>query len=96
LANLSSKNNQLIVLDKWNLCDPNCLGQLIINTVSAILHGNHTAASATGYHSDGFAAVTTQGKQKRIEFFILCFDPLDNIFFADLGVGQVHTVHLIP
>ena len=61
--------------------------QLIVYVVSAVLNGNRAATSAAGNHGHGLAAIAAQGEQKAIEFFVIRFDPLDDIFFAFFSDG---------
>ena len=62
----------------------NRFSQFRVDAVSAILYGYYAAAPTAGYHRDRFATIAAQGEQKRIEFFVIGFDPLDDIFFAFL------------
>ena len=57
---------------------------MIVDAISAILDGNNATTFATGNHRNGLATVAPQGKQKRIQFIIICFDPLNDIFITYL------------
>ena len=63
------------------------LGQLIVNAVSAILHGYYAAALPAGYHRNWFAAVAAQRKQKRIQILVLGFNAGNDVLFS-LLCGQ--------
>ena len=64
--------------------------QLIIDTISAILDGNHTGASAPGDHGDGLSAVAAQRKQECIQFFILCDNISNGVLLAKLRFPKCH------
>jgi hypothetical protein len=70
--------------------DDDRLSQLIVNVVSAILDGNGAATLATGDHSDWFATVAAKRQQKRLERFIISFDPLNDVLLAFFSYGYVH------
>ena len=59
--------------------------QLIIHVISAVLDGNSTAAPSAGNDRNRFSAVAAQGKEKGVEGFVAGTDPVDQIFFAQLG-----------
>ena len=62
------------------LSDKNRFRKLIVDTVSAVLDGYDTAASAARDYRDRFPAVTAEREQKGIQFFIIGFDPPNDIF----------------
>ena len=66
------------------------LGQLGVDIVAPVLDGHGAAASAAGNYGDGFAAVATQGKQESIQFLVVSFNALDDIFLFQSGGGQIH------
>ena len=84
-ANSRSKGNQLTAPCVPSNDDRS--RQLIVDVVSGILDGNGAAAPAAGDHRDGLACIAAQGKQKAIEFFIVRFDPLNDVLLAFLRSG---------
>jgi len=76
--------------------DEDSCSQLIIDIVSAVFDGNGATAPSAGDHRNGLAAVAPQREQKGIQLFVIGLDGPDNIFFAKLGSGQVHSDHPIP
>ena len=67
--------------------DDDRFSQLIVNVVSAILDGNGAATSSAGNHRYGFTCIAAKGKQKRIEFFVISFDPLNDVLLAFFSYG---------
>ena len=65
---------------------------MTVDAISAVFDGNGTAASATGNHCDGFAAVAAQGEEKCVEFGVAGINGLNRIFFAKLGFAQCHKI----
>ena len=65
--------------------DHNGFCQLIVNGIAAVLDGNDTGALLTGDDGDGFAAVASQREQECVQFLIIGFDPLNDVFFAFCG-----------
>ena len=51
-----------------------CLSQLVVDIVSAVLNGNGTTSASAGNNCNGFAAVAAQGEQERIEIFVVGLD----------------------
>ena len=90
LKTISGLSSAFII---WS--DNNCLRQLIVDVVSAVLDGNCTAVLPPCDNGDRFTAVTAQRKQKCIQLFIISFDPLNNVLFAFLCMRQIHMYHLI-
>ena len=56
---------------------------MLVNVVSAVLHGDHATASAALYHTDGFTAVAAKGEQERIEFLIIGLDGADDVLLPN-------------
>ena len=77
------------------LTDLNGLSQLIINGIATVLDGYGAVAATTGNHSNGLAAVTTQGKQECIQLAILCLDGADNVLLTFQCFSQIHILHLL-
>lgn len=94
-ANLRIKDNQRIVFGSRDLSDHDRLSQLIIDVVPAVLDRHRAAALSAGNYRDRFTAVAAQREQKRVQLFIICFDPLNDVFFAFLCTRQIHIFHLI-
>ena len=69
--------------------------QFRVDAVSAILYGYYAAAPTAGYHRDRFATIAAQGEQKRVEFLVIRFDPLNDVGLSFLCGPQVHTFHPI-
>ena len=67
--------------------------KLPVDVVASILDGDRTVASPLGNHRDGFAAVASQRKQKRIQFFVIGFDLADNVFLSFFDFSQIHSNH---
>ena len=59
-------------------------GQTVIDAVTAVLDGDNAGLSSPGDYGDGFTAVTAQGEQKRVQFFVVGLDPGDDVFFSEL------------
>lgn len=83
-ANIWPKDNQRTVVQSSN---DDRFSQLIVNIVSAVLDGYCASTSPAGHHSDGFAGIAAKRKQKRIEIFVVRFDPLNDIFSAFFSYG---------
>jgi len=66
--------------------------QLIVNIVTAILDRYRTAAFPMCDYCDRFTAVAAQREKEGIQFFIIGFDFLDNVFFSFNGILQIHIV----
>ena len=73
--------------------DDDGLRQLLVDVVSAVLNGNGQIPPAPGDHGDGLTAVAAQGEQKAVEFLVVCFDPLNDIFLTLLCIYQSHIYH---
>ena len=58
------------------LCPPylknNRISQMSVYIISSVFNGYGAATSSSGDHCDRFTGIATQGKQERIQFFILC------------------------
>lgn len=67
-----------------NISNDDCLSQLIVDVISAVLYRHRAATFAAGNDRHRFTAVAAEGKQKCIQVFIFCFDPLDNVLFSFL------------
>jgi len=72
----------------------NCFRQLIVDIISAVFDGHGAAAAAPGHYGNGLTAVAAEGKQERIQFFIIGFDPGNDIFLTLLCSCQIHISHL--
>ena len=70
-----------------------CLSQLAVNVISAVLDRNSTAVLTVRHYGDRFAAVAAQRKQKCVQILVICFDSLYNIFFSFNCVSQIHIFH---
>ncbi len=64
--------------------DDDGFSQLLIDIVPAVFNGNGTVILASGYYGNGFTAVAAEGEQKSVQFFVISFDPLNDILFAFL------------
>ena len=73
----------------------NALGQLVADGVAAVLDGDDAGAPAAGDHRDGLPGVAAQGEQEGIHLLVIGMKRLDQIFPAQLGVQQCHSIHLI-
>ena len=69
--------------------------QLIVDVVSAVLDGYRAAAFAMGDYRNRFAAVTSEGKQKCIQFLVIGFDCLDDVFLAFHCFFQIHDITVV-
>jgi hypothetical protein len=66
--------------------------QMMVNAISSILNGYNAVSFTPGYHGNRLTAVTPQGKQEGIEFFIISIDMTDPVFPTQVCVHQVHAI----
>ena len=72
----------LIRVMKELLSNDNCLSQLIIDVISAILDGYSTAVPAAGHYGDRLTTVAAQREQESVELFVIGFDGADDVFLS--------------
>ena len=66
--------------------------QLAVDIIPAVFDGDYAVSPLPGNHGDGFTGVATKGKQKRIELFVIRFDPLYQTLFAQRRSKQIHRI----
>lgn len=71
------------------------LGQLVADGIAAVLDGDDAGPPAAGDDGDGFPGVAAQGEQEGIHLLVIGLKRPDQIFPAQLGVQQCHSIHLI-
>lgn len=67
--------------------------QLIIDVISAVLDGDHTAAFQMGDDCYRLAAVAAEGKKEGLQLLVISFYPLNYIFLAYYCRFQIHLIH---
>ena len=89
MANLWAKGDQRITFCVGG-SDDDGLRQLRVDVITGVLDGNDAAAFQMGDDSDGLTAVTAKRKQKRVQLFVIGFDPLNDVLLANLCSAQIH------
>ena len=68
----------------------NSIGKTAVDVISSVFDGNGTASFKMGNHGYGFAAVATEREKEGIEFIVIGFDSVDDIFNAFFCVFKAH------
>ncbi len=80
--------------NKKSILNDDCFRKLVINVVSAVFYCNIAAFFKVGNNRNRLAAVTAEREEECIEFFIVGFNSLDDIFFAFFSKLKIHVYHL--
>ena len=62
----------------------------MVDVVPAVLDGDDAAFFQMGNDGNGFAAVASKRKQKRVQFFVVRDDVPDDILFSFLSMDEIH------
>jgi len=70
--------------------DLDCQSKIAVDVISGILDRQYITSALSGNHSNRFSAVTAEGKQKVLQFFIL----RDNVLYYIIPPGQcIRQIH---
>ena len=90
LLTVGQKPRQVNGLPKCSDQDGFC--QFVVDVIAGILDGYNAAGLVVSDNGDRFAAVTTQRKQKGIQFVIIGLDLTDDVFLSLDSTLQVHNI----
>ena len=68
----------------------NRIRKTAVDVISSVFDGNGAASFKMRNHSYGFAAVAAKRKKERVEFIVIGFDSVDDIFNAFFCVFKAH------
>ena len=70
--------------------DTDSFRQLIVDVVTTILDGYCTAAFAMCNDRDCFAGIAAEGKQERVQLFVIGYNFPDDVFLSFCGFSESH------